>query len=195
MSEFGEIGPDELDLLEDSIDDQLLLDRIKNVMLGNDRPDPEGETLEEQSELILRTVLRQLQSGSPSRAALGYVAKCLERRLTGEVATLDEAFYVRNKRQAGGQGISAEGERATVRAFMRVIRRTTWKFDSSIGCYIYSVPSKTTLREAYQAAYVAYRKAVGKERVVDDEPEKRINQTIKPILRRLGVFMLICSEI
>jgi hypothetical protein len=188
MSDFTEIGPDALAALNDLDDDDLLASRMKNVVFGDVRPDPEGETVDEQSRLILSTIMRQLQSGCASRAALGYIAHCLDRRLSGQVASLDEAFYMKHKRPPGGQATPVEVDRATVRAFMNVIRPNTREFDRSIGGYVYSVPSKSVLREAYHAAYVAYRKAVGKNMVEDNEPEKKINQTIKPILRRTGVF-------
>lgn len=188
MSDFDEIGPDGWAALEDLSDDDHLVSRMTNVMFGDVHPDPEGETVEEQSRSILSTIVRQLHSGCASRAALGYIAHCLDRSLTGQVASLDEAFYLKHKRPPGGQATPAEVERATVRAFMSVIRPNTRDFEPSIRDYVYSPPSKPVLHEAYHAAYVAYRKAAGKDTIEDNEPEKKINQTIKPILRRMGVF-------
>lgn len=187
MSNFGGDGSD-VCFEPDDLDDALLVSRIRSVMMGDTHRDLEGETIEEQPELVLGTVLRQIRNGSPSREALGYVAHCLDRYLGGEVTSLDDAFYAKHKRPPGGQAIFAEVDRATVRAFMSVIRRDTWKFDTALGGPVYSIPSKSVLREAYHAAYVAYRKAVGKARVEDNDPERKINQTIKPILRRMGVF-------
>lgn len=188
MSDFDEFGPDALAALSALEDDRLLVSRMKNVMFGDVHPDPEGETVEEQSRVILSTIIRQIQNGCASRAALGYIAHCLDRRLSGQVASLDEAFYMKYKRPLGGQATSAEVYRATVRAYLEVIRPATREFDPLIRDYVYSVPSKSVRREAYRAAYVAYRKQMGKDRVEDHEPEKKINQTIKPILRRLRVL-------
>lgn len=193
MSNSDVLRPDELATLavllgDDRLDDDLLVGRMKNVVFGNTHPDPEGETVDEQSKLILISIKRQLQNNCASRAALGYIAHCLDRYLCGLATSLDEAFYLKHKRPPGGQVTPAEVERATVRAYMGVIRPATQEFDSSIKDYIYSRPSKEVRREAYQAAYSAYRKAKGKETVDDHEPEKKINQTIKPILRRMNVL-------
>ena len=181
-------GPiwDEID--ESDLDDALLVGRIKNVVMGDVHIDPEGETVEEQSRYILRTIACQLRSGVPSRAALGYLGHCLERHIDGQTASLDEAFYVKHNRAAGGQPIAGEVDRATVRAFMQEIRLSTSTFEPLINDYIYSKPSKLVLRQAYKAAFLAYRDAVGKDNDEFNDPEKKINQTIKPILKRMGVF-------
>ncbi|MHA4870068.1 hypothetical protein ACXZ1M_20470 [Duganella sp. PWIR1] len=187
-AKYAELTDEDLDDLTHRIDDSLLVPRMKNVVMGDVHSDPEGETVDEQSRLILATILRQLQANSPSRAALGYLSYCLQRHLSGEVASLDEAFNLKQKRRAGGQHVSEEVERRTVTAYMRVIRKHTWHFDSEFGCETYSVPSKAVKREACQAAFEAYRDAVGKDNDEFNDPEKKINQTIKPLLRRKGVL-------
>ena len=171
------------------IDDALLVKRIKNIVMGDCRPDPEDETVEEQPKLVLGTILRQIETGNVSHAALGYLAHCIRRSLSDEATSLDEAFYMKWKRAAGGQRIAPEVERRTVVAYMQVIRKHTWKFDAEIGCEIYLVPSKAVQREALQAAFEAYRDAVGKDHDEFGDPEKKINQTIKPLLERKGVLM------
>jgi len=183
-----ELDDAELEELTARLDDGFLISRIKNVVVGDVQPDPEGETMEEQTRLILGTILRQLQRGDPSREALGYLAHCLQRHLFDQVDSLDDAFYLTQKRNAGGQRISDQVERRTVAAYMAVIRKHIWEYDPEIGCEIYSVPSKVNRRDAYQAAFEAYRDAVGKDYDEFNDPEKKINQTIKPLLRRKGVL-------
>jgi len=176
------------DIDDSDIDDALLIKRIKNIVMGDCHPNPEGETVEEQSKLVLGTILRQLETGEVSRTAMGYLARCIRRRLSNEVTSLDEAFYMKWKRAAGGQRISPEVERLTVVAYMDVIRKHTWKFDAEIGCEIYLEASKAVKREAIQAAFTAYRDAVGKDYDEFGDPEKKINQTIKALLKRKGVL-------
>lgn len=176
------------ELDESCMDDALLVGRIKNIVMGETHFNSEGETIEEQSKLILKTIARQLRSSEPSRAALGYLAHCLERSLDGRVESLDEAFYTKHKRTAGGQPVASEVDAATVRAYIAVIKRATWTFDPLDGEYTYSVPSKEVLKEADHAALAAYRKATGKDHQEENEPEKKISQTIKPILKRMRVL-------
>lgn len=190
MAETNEDDPlseAEVDDVLNKLDDQSLMPRIKNLIMGDPRPDPEGETPQEQSELIIATIARQLRSGNPSRAAIGYLTHCLERYLSDDAASLDQAFFIKPQRAGGGQPVSDKVERHTVVAYMNVIRKKTWIFDREFGCMTYSMPDKEVRREACQAAFEAYRRAVGKD-WEDDETEKKINQTIKPLLRRKRVW-------
>ena len=64
MSNFDGYGSD-VWFEPDDLDDALLVSRVRSVMMGDTHRDLEGETIEEQPELVLGTVLRQIRNGSP----------------------------------------------------------------------------------------------------------------------------------
>lgn len=173
---------------ENELDDAKFLNRIRNIVMGDVHPDFEGETVEEQALFTLKTIVRQLRSRTLSLAAQGYLAHCLERFIDGEALSLDKAFYLRYDKKPGGQSVASNVERDVIKAYRSVIRQHQNGIDANTSLPIYMPISKTIHRQAKQAALQAYWKATGKEK--DElEPEKRILQTITPMLKRWGVLM------
>lgn len=186
-----ELNDEELIYLENELDDAELINRIRNIIMGDVHPDLEGETVKEQAILALKTIARQLRSRTLSLAAQGYLAHCLERFIDGtasKTSSLDKAFYLRHEKRSGGQSVASNVERDVVRAYRSVIRQHQKDIDADTGLPIYLPISKTIHRQAKQAALQAYWKAMGKGKD-DFEPEKRIHQTITPMLERLGILM------
>ncbi|MBC3874603.1 hypothetical protein [Undibacterium flavidum] len=183
---------DDIQLVEEALDDKSLLARIKNIVMGDVQRDLEGETVEEQSKFVIETIARQLSSNTLSREAIGYLVHCFERSLDPSIDTLDEAFYLRTKKSAGGQKVAAHVQRAVVRAYLSFIRKATYgiEVDSLTGeeMEIAEVPSRSVLKQAEFAAFIAYREAVGKDDDSYGDSDKKINQTIKPMLKELLVL-------
>lgn len=187
MTSPTELSDAELGFLEEALDDNELVKRINFLLIGPTHPEPEGETFAERAQAVICTIERQLRSGTPSRIALAYIQHCLQRHISGEALSLDQAFYLRQQKAIGGQKVPDELERDVVRAYMSVIRKHCWTFDPQCECEIYHPPTKEVNREAYEAAYIAYRRAADKP-VEDFDREKKIEQTIKKILRRKNVL-------
>jgi hypothetical protein len=170
---------------EQEFEDFCLPARIETLIKGQEFFDPNGETTEEVANAALKTIARQLLSGTPSKEALLYVGLQLQNFIDGKCTSLDEAFFISAKRAAGGQPQDAKLIRNVCSAYLNAIVFHTHYDPNTTDASL-----KEIKKLAENAAFAAYRELKPKrkrkdtkEEDVTDDQATVMAQTIRPILR------------
>lgn len=189
----------------DRLFEQMLLRaRIKELVYGKPYEkadgtvvqylDPYDTTKAETAILVLHGIENELRSGHPSKEAIAFISLALSRLRCGTVETLDEAFYLTEKKPSGGPVSSEEKIRSTSQAYLDAVYSNIFIHETGHNTPLRVPLTQEIQDKALEAAYHAWRKFVPPKPPKDGIPAdidipKTINDSILPLLRKSGHYM------